>query len=80
MSNGIFKLGWNELKDSITTAVFVAVVMAVGSVVLAAGFDAFSTDWGSLGRNVVNGSLIAFVGQLINNLVSDNQGHVFGIK
>lgn len=79
MKNGIFKLGWSDLLDSIVTAVFVAVITAIGGVVLSAGFDVFSADWVGIGRNVVNIGFVAFIGQLVNNLVSDNSGKVFGV-
>ncbi len=79
MKNGIFKLGWSDLLDSLVTAVFVAAITAIAGVVLAPSFDVFSVDWISVGHNVVNVSIVAFVGQLVNNLVSDNSGKVFGV-
>lgn len=79
MQNGIFKLGVPEVVDSITTAIFVAVVVALGGVVQTPGFDLFAADWGSILHNVVNVGFIALIGQLANNFASDNSGKVFGV-
>lgn len=79
MKNGVFKLGVPEVVDSITTAVFVAVVVALAGLVSTPGFDLFTADWVGILHNVVNIGFVAFVGQLGNNFASDNSGKVFGI-
>lgn len=78
MKNGIFTLSLNDLFRSVITAVFVAVIMSLGTFILAQGFDLFTADWKLIGRTIANVSLITLFARLTEKLLSDRQGRVFG--
>lgn len=87
MSNGIGKLTWGDIKRGIAVAVlgplFVSIVAALGSIILAPGFDVLSVDWTSLGRSLLNISIVSayggFSGYISKQLLTDNQGNILGI-
>lgn len=79
MKNGVFTLDWGSFAESAVSAIFVAVLVAVGGLVLAPNFDVFSVDFGALLHTMVNVSIVTFFGVLMKEFVSDNSGKVFGI-
>ncbi len=68
----------NDFVRSLMSAVAVAVVAAVGGIVLGEGFDLFATDWVALGKMVANVSVITFFGRLMEKFLSDKDGKLFG--
>ncbi len=79
MKNGLFKLKANDFVKGLATAVFAAIVTAVYKVVSDAGFDFFGVDYVSLGKLLVNVGGAAFIGYLMKNFFSTNDGSVLGI-
>lgn len=72
--------GWskNDLVRSTITAVFVAVVAVLYSLTTQHGFDLFATNWGEVGKMVINAAFITFVGRMGEKFVTNKDGKVFG--
>ena len=74
----MFKLGINDVLKGIIVAVLSAIIIAIGGVVMTAGFDAFNTDWLAVGQNAINTGIVALVAYLVKNLLTTNSGKVLG--
>lgn len=80
----LFNLTKNDFLKGAFTAVVAGIVVAVGTVLhgvfTAPGFDVFSIDWASLGRDMVNAAVIggegAFSGYLLKNFLSNENGDI----
>jgi hypothetical protein len=77
--NGLFQIGWQDFVKGLVVAVITAVIVALGGIVMTAGFDAFKTDWLVVGQNMVNFSIVSLVSYLLKNLLTTNQGNVAGV-
>ena len=73
--SGILKLNLADLGKGGLTAVFTAVVLALGTAVQSGNFNLFSYDWASL----LKLALSAGVGYLVKNLLTDNSRNFLGI-
>lgn len=67
-----------DFAKGVTTAVFVAVIVAIVDIVQQPGFDLFSVDWGSLIKVILNTAIVIFFAYLAKNYMSDESGKVFG--
>lgn len=74
----MFNLNASDLLKGAVVAVLTALLTAVAAVVLAPNFDVLGVDWVSVLHNMLNIATISFVGYLVKNLISDNQGKVLG--
>lgn len=79
MTNGLFKLGWSDVLDSVVTAVFVAVIIGLAGIVQQPNFDVFTANWGMIGASMVNYAFITLIGTLAKSFMSTNTGAVLGI-
>lgn len=87
MSNGIGKLTWGDVRRGLLVAVLgplvVSILAALGSIILAPGFDVLLVDWVSLGHSLLNISIVSayggFSGYISKQLLTDNQGNILGI-
>lgn len=77
-AGGLFTLNWIDLAESIATAVFVAILIALSAIVTQPSFDVFNVDWTSVVHNMVNIGVVTAVGVLAKNFASDNAGKLFG--
>lgn len=73
--SGILRLNLADLGKGALTAVFTAVVLALGTAAQSGNFNLFSYDWASL----LKLALGAGVGYLVKNLLTDTQGNFLGI-
>lgn len=78
MNSKLFKLNGQDFLKGAVSAIFAAVVFALGSVVNQAGFDVFSADWAQVVATMINAALAAFVGYIGKNFISDSEGVPFG--
>lgn len=74
MNSGILKLDWKDLAKGFVVAIIVVVLGALQQAVTAHGFDFASYDWGA----ILNVAWQAAGAYLMKNLLSDEQGKVFG--
>jgi hypothetical protein len=79
MQSGLFKLGWRDLAKGLLVVVGTSIVIAVAGVVMTPNFDVFATDWLIVGKNMVNIGIVAFMGYLLKQLFTDNNGKVAGV-
>lgn len=79
MQNGIFKLDWGSISDSILTAAVVAVITGLVSLVATSGFDVFTANWSLIFHNMVNLAFIAGVLDLGKDFLSTNEGSLLGV-
>ena len=79
MQNGIFKINWATIGDSVLTAVVAAVVVALVQVVTTTGFNVFGADWVSIGKNMINLGVIAGVVTFGKDFLSTNSGSLLAI-
>lgn len=78
MTTNLFKLGSNDIIKSIITAVFAAVVVAIGGIVTQPGFDVFTVDWASVLKLVVNVSISVLLGDISRRFMTDDNGKLLG--
>lgn len=79
MQNGIFKLDLGSLADAVLTAIVVAVITALVSVVSTPGFDVFAANWVAIAHNMVNLGFIAGILVLGKDFLSTNSGSLLGV-
>jgi len=83
----MFKISWGDLGRGLVVAVAAPLVTSVigvlSTIVFSSGFDAFAVDWPALGKLLVNSSIVSayggFAGYITKQLITDNQGNIFGI-
>lgn len=74
----MFTLNQGDILRGAVTAVFTGILFVVGGAVMASGFDAFTADWTAIGKAAVNAGLASFVGYLMKNFFTDDDGRIFG--
>lgn len=78
ISSEFLKLSKNDIVKGVVTAVFTALVVALGGIVTQPNFDVFTVDWGTVGHLALNASVAAFVAYLSKNLLTNSQGQILG--
>ncbi len=87
MNNGLMKLSFGDIGRGLAVAVlgplFISVVAALGSIILAPGFDVSLVNWSVLGHSLINISIVSayggFSGYISKQLLTDEQGNILGI-
>lgn len=79
MQNGIFKLDWGSIGDTVLMAVVFAVLALAVSLVTAPNFNVLLLNWAQVGSNMLNASVVAAVVTLGKELLSTNSGSVLGV-
>lgn len=74
MNSQMFKLNLSDLAKGAVVALIGAILMALEQALTAHGLDLASYDWGS----ILNMGIVAGVGYLTKNFMSDSQGKVLG--
>ena len=72
------KLNSNDFIRGAATAVFASIVAVIYGVVFKEGFDLFSVDWAEIARMVVNAAIYSFVGYMSKNMLTAENGKIFG--
>ena len=78
MNTDLFKLSTNDALKSAISAVFAAIVVAVGGIVTQPGFDVFTVDYHALLNLIINVSVATFIGDIARRFGSDRDGKLFG--
>lgn len=78
MNSKLFGLTGNDALKSVITAVFAAVVVALGGIVTQPGFDVFTVDWNHVLSLVINVSVSTFIADMARRLTTDENGKLFG--
>lgn len=78
MNSTLFRLNASDLVKGAVTAIFAALIFALAGAVNQTGFDVFTADWGMILGSALNAGFAAFVGYLSKNLLTDEDGKVFG--
>ncbi len=77
-TSGLFRLNLKDVLHSAIIATVTALLLALGSIVSQQNFDLFTVDRAAVGHVLVNSAFVAFVGNMVRALVSDDTGKVFG--
>lgn len=72
-----FHLNWKDTAKALVSAVVVAMVGGLASMV-GADFNVFTADWLEVGKTIVNLGFITFVGRLAEKLLTTQQGEFLG--
>lgn len=75
MNSKIFNLNLKDVAKGLAVAVITAVVVYLGDVLQAPGFDFATFDWGS----ILNIGLSAGLAYLVKNFFSTNEGKFLGM-
>jgi hypothetical protein len=78
MNSPLLKLNSGDFMRGAATAVFAAVVAALYGIVYQEGFDLFSADWLSIGKLITNAAIYSFMGYIGKNLMTADNGKIFG--
>lgn len=74
----IYKLKSSDAFKSLITAIFAAVIVALGGIVTQPGFDVFTVDWSHVLSMVINVSISTFIGDMARRFSTDSDGKLFG--
>lgn len=74
----LFHLKLSDPVKSLITAMFAAVVVALGSIVSQPDFDVFTVDWSVVFTLIINVSVSAFIADIARRFTSDENGKLFG--
>ena len=74
MNTNMFKISLGDIFRAIVIAIVTGAVLATIGTVSAHGFDVFTADWLTIGRDFVNGGFSGFVGYIVKNMLTDSQG------
>lgn len=66
----MFTLNLNDLFKGVIVAVLTGAVLAIIGTVSVHGFDVFTANWLTIGRDFVNGGFAGLVGYLVKNFFS----------
>lgn len=74
----MFRLGQIDFVKSALSAVFAALIVALGGIAAQPGFDLFAVDWHSVINLIINVSISTFLGDLSRRFATDKDGKLFG--
>ena len=72
------RLNINDVVRGLITAIFTAVIVTLYGAVNQAGFDIFTADWGVIASTALSAGFSAFIGYLGKNVMTAENGKVFG--
>ena len=79
MQNGIFKLDWGSIGDTVLMAVVFAVLAGAVSLVTAPNVNVLALNYAQVGSNMLNAGVIAAIVTLGKEILSTNSGSVLGV-
>lgn len=79
MNSSLFKLNLNDTFKGAVAAVFSAVVLFLYQIVSPGDFNFFEADWGAIFSDMLRLASATFLGYLVKNLLSDQNGDVLGM-
>lgn len=87
MTSGLFKISLGDVGRGLLVAVlgplFISILAALSSIILAPGFDVALVNWSGLFHDLINISIVSsytgFAGYISKQLITDDQGNILGI-
>lgn len=73
----MFTINWTDIGRGLAVAVLTGAWIAIAGLFVQ-GFDVFSADWTSIGKLAVNGAFFSLAGYITKNLLTANNGKIFG--
>lgn len=77
-TNGLFTLDWKSIIRGLVVAIFTGIALPISEAVQTPGFNIATVNWNGVWVLALNGAIVGFVGYVVKNFISDNQGHVLG--
>lgn len=74
----MFKLNFTDVFRGLVVAVLTGAFLAVAGV-FGSGFDVFTADWVAIGKSMVNGGFAAFVGYILKNFLTADNGKILKV-
>ena len=74
----MFTLKWMDLVRGVAVAILTGAWLSVAGLFVQ-GFDVFAADWVSIGKIAVNGGFFALAGYISKNLLTADNGRLFGV-
>lgn len=77
-TQGLYSLDWKSVGRGLIVAVFTGVALPIAAMVQTPGFSITQVNVHALLILALNGAIVGFVGYLVKNFLSNDQGAVFG--
>lgn len=74
----MFTLKWMDVVRGLAVAVLTGAWLSIAGLFVQ-GFDVFTADWAAIGRMAVNGGFFALAGYISKNLLTADNGKLFGV-
>lgn len=74
----MFKITLGDIPRAIAVAIGTGAVLSVISIVSVPDFDVFSADWIFIGKVLVNGAFSGGVAYIVKQLMTADNGKMFG--
>ena len=78
MNTKIFRIGTSDLWKGAITAFFTGIIVALFQFISMDNFSLFSTDWIKLLDVSLSTGVVTFLGYIVKNFLSTEDGKVFG--
>ena len=78
MNSDLGRFNGRDILTALANSAAIAIIVALYGLVTTAGFDIFSADWTTIGKQVVNAVFIAFIASVGGALGLDKQGKILG--
>ena len=78
MNSKLWQIGGRDALTALANAVFAAIIVVLYGIVTTSGFDLFSADWISIGKQVINSVFIVFISSLGMAFGIDKNGKILG--
>lgn len=76
--NGLFTLGWNDVTKGLVMAILTGLILPIAAAVQSPGFSLETANWYAILILAANGAIVGFVGYMMKNFFSTNDGALFG--
>lgn len=76
---GYLKLTSGDFLRGLVMAVLGGILLPVSAMIQTPGFSVDAVNWHAVLVLAINGAIVAFVGYIIKNLATNEEGHVAGI-
>lgn len=74
----MFSLNFADVFRGLAVAILTGAFLAVSGV-FGSGFDVFTADWASIGKSMINGGFAAFVGYILKNFLTADNGKILKV-
>jgi len=77
-TSSMFTLNWSDITKGLVIAVLGGFFLPIAAIIQTPGFDLFTADFRVIGALAINGAIVSFVGYIVKNFLSTEDGKVFG--